>query len=138
MINLPSSAFRALRASKMLSRNIGWRLISEQVDNAVDKSEEVDLSPILSGGALRAITDGLYPHIDHEWEFEAAALAPLRQPFLQLRYSPAHGYRSGPPATDNVEQKEGTFTSRALRLNGRSPGDGRPTVTDRCDELRLL
>ncbi|KAK7027086.1 cytochrome P450 [Favolaschia claudopus] len=31
--------------------------ISEQVDNAVDKSEEVDLSPILSGGALRAITD---------------------------------------------------------------------------------
>ncbi|KAK6968898.1 cytochrome P450 [Favolaschia claudopus] len=31
--------------------------ISEQVDNAVDKSEEVDLLPILSGGALRAITD---------------------------------------------------------------------------------
>jgi hypothetical protein len=36
--------------------------ISEQLDATVEKSGEVDMSPILSGGALRAITDGSFFH----------------------------------------------------------------------------
>ncbi|KAK7020970.1 cytochrome P450 [Favolaschia claudopus] len=42
MINLPSSAFRALRASKMLSRNIGWRLVREKL-GAPEGSYDADI-----------------------------------------------------------------------------------------------
>ncbi|KAK7013425.1 cytochrome P450 [Favolaschia claudopus] len=43
MINLPSSAFRALRASKMLPRNIGWRLANSLAFGMLELAQRPEL-----------------------------------------------------------------------------------------------